>query len=156
MDTYDDNLNDLLNRVYRSLEKLEEDTLRCVKNISITMSELHMLEAIAQAGNGEPTSVSAISEFLGIRLPSATLSINRLIRKGYVTKERGSEDKRIVIVKLTRKGERVEHAHRYFHRNMIRSLTNELDAEEKAALEKSLIKLNAFMQKKIEKLEDKG
>ena len=156
MDAYDNNLNLLLNRVYSSLEKLEERTLQSVRNVSLSMSELHMLEAIALAGDGEPTSVSAISEYLDIRLPSATLSINRLIRKGYVTKERGTDDKRVVIVKLTRMGERVEHAHRYFHRNMVHAVSKELEPDEKAALEKGLTKLTAFLDKKIEKLEDKG
>jgi len=155
MDAYDDHLNELLNHVYGSLEKLEEDTLASVKSVSLSMSELHVLEAVALSGKDGVATISDISEYLDVRLPSATLSIKRLIKKGYVTKKKSETDKRVVRVSLTRIGEKVEHAHRYFHRNMVRAVTKDLEEDEKKALENGLTKLNDFLNRKIQKLEEK-
>ncbi|MFV0413144.1 MAG: MarR family winged helix-turn-helix transcriptional regulator [Oscillospiraceae bacterium] len=151
MTSLENNLNTLLVKVYRSLEKLEEEMLRASKNIHLTINEIHMLEAIEESSKEGSATISDISAYLDISLPSVTLAVNKLVRKGYVTKEKCGEDGRVVRVKLTREGHRAEHAHRYFHRAMVRSITQDLSEEERAALLMGVAKLDGFLEKNIQK-----
>ncbi|MFV0350876.1 MAG: MarR family winged helix-turn-helix transcriptional regulator [Oscillospiraceae bacterium] len=151
MNDLENNLNNLLVKVYRSLEKLESGMLRASKNINLSINEIHMLEAIEMSSQEGSASISDISAYLDISLPSVTLAVNKLVSKGYVTKERCGEDGRVVRVVLTREGHRAEHAHRYFHRSMVRSVTKELTETERNALLKGVQKLDDFLDRNIQK-----
>lgn len=152
MNTLETQLNDLLVKAYRSIEQIEEMSLRNTKGINLTISEIHLLEAVGPPIlNSEGKTVSEISDILGISLPSVTFAINKLVRKGYVTKQKSSLDGRLVYVTLTRAGQRAEHSHRYFHRSMIRSITSEMDENEKQALLQGVVKLNDFFDYSLEK-----
>ncbi len=152
--SFDTDLNDLLMKVYRSLEKLEEAMLKNSHNLPLTISEIHMLEAVAETAAEEDPTISDLSEYLDISLPSVTSTVNKLLHKGYVVKEKCSDDGRVVRVRLTRLGERAEHAHRYFHRTMARSLRQELTSEEETVLLKGVAKLNDFLNRNIQKYEN--
>ena len=49
-------------------------------------------------------------------------------------------------MQLTREGRRAETAHRYFHRQMARSVASIMDEGERAALIKGLSKLDSFLR----------
>lgn len=154
MDAFETMLNTQLLNVYRLIEKLEEEMLRASKNIPLSISELHLLEAVALEDKGGGATISEISVSLDISLPSVTLAVNKLVRKGYVTKEKCGSDGRVVRVRLTREGRRAEAAHRYFHRSMVRNVTQEMTAEEKDALTKGVGKLETFLERNIQKYEE--
>lgn len=151
MEALEISLNELLVKVYRSMEKLEEVMLRASKDFPLSISEVHMLEAVAAAGGDGDATISGISEYLDIRLPSVTAGVNKMVAKGYLTKEKCGNDARVVRVSLTRQGRRAERAHRYFHRGMVRSVMAELSDEEKTVLVKGVGKLSSFLDRNIEK-----
>jgi DNA-binding MarR family transcriptional regulator len=72
--------------------------------------------------------------------------MNSLEKKGYITRNRSTEDKRVVLVSLTEKGRRAFFHHRDFHRSMIRSAVKGLEEEERKALISCLQKLNTFFE----------
>ena len=121
----------MLTRVYRSIIKVEEQMLYELSSGKLTIGEMHLLESME------------------ITLPSVTAMAKRLERKGYVRRDRSSVDARRVHVALTEAGLRAEIAHRYFHRKMVRELTAELDAQEKAAILTGLEKMNGFIRRQI-------
>ena len=45
-----------------------------------------------------------------------TIAINHLVKKGYVERSRSEEDRRVVLVSLSEKGEKAYFHHRMFHR----------------------------------------
>ena len=47
-----------------------------------------------------------------------TVGVNKLVHKGFLVKEKGAEDGRMVFVKLTREGRKVSAGHRYFQSNL--------------------------------------
>lgn len=152
MNSFESHLNDLLVKAYRSIEIIEEDSLNKTKNLNLTISEIHLLEAVAQPSKGKQgKTVSEISEYLGITLPSVTSAINKLVKKGFLTKQKSETDGRVVYVNLTRAGQKAEHAHRYFHRNMVRAITKGMAENEKQALMQGISKLNEFFENSIEK-----
>ena len=93
MDAFAAELNTILVDTFRTIMKIEENTVRKMKNSDLTISEVHVLEAVGKSGN---PSVSDIAQELDISLPSVTVAINKLEKKGYVSKSRCAEDGRQV------------------------------------------------------------
>ena len=114
MKPLEEQLNDLIVDAYRSILKVEETILKRTDSIDLSINEMHMLEAVGK-GKNKPKTISEIAEDLGITLPSVTVAINKLVKKGYVEKLRGEEDARIVYVTLTKQGKKIDSVHRYFH-----------------------------------------
>ena len=148
MDPFLATLNEMFTTTYRSVLKVEEVMLRHLSNNSLTISEMHMLESIGKLG-GDGT-ITDIAQDLEITPPSVTMAVKRLEKKGYITKNRSSEDARRVRVCLTEAGRRAETAHRYFHRQMVRAVAGDLSQAEKDALLSGLEKMNEFMRQKVE------
>lgn len=135
--------------IYRDLEQLETQMLDGT-NLNLSISEIHMLEAVQRVSEGGGVTISKLSEHLGISLPSVTLSINKLEKKGYVTKQKHEKDGRVVLVEFTKQGRKAERAHRYFHRSMVREVTELMTDDEKDALMHGIAKLDTFLKSKIQ------
>jgi DNA-binding MarR family transcriptional regulator len=110
--------------------------------------KMHLIDAIGK-DEKNPKTISEIADILSITLPSVTVAINKLLKKGHVQKIKCSDDGRIVFVILTKKGKKMYAAHRYFHENMVRSLSKDLSLEEKDAMLKGVINLNAFLKRRL-------
>lgn len=148
-DEFSSELNDLLVGVFRSVMKLEELILESVSDqIDLSISELHMLDIISKGGDLGLT-ISDIAQKLEITLPSVTVAINKMVRKGYVQKLRSIKDGRVIHVVLTRQGKRINTAHRYFHEQMVRSVAGMIGDDEKKVLLVGMRNLNAFFNRKI-------
>ena len=75
-----------------------------------------------------------------------TIAINKLLKKGYVEKQKCEKDGRVVFVKLTRLGTKTNAAHQYFHQSMVRNIVKDLTTEEKDAMMKGISKLDSFFK----------
>ena len=148
MDAFEAALNTLLMDTYHSIMKVEEQMLQSSGQLDLSIGELHMIEFIAKDRERGKT-ISAIAEHQNLTLPSVTVAVNKLVKKGFVEKERCQEDARVVRVKVTRMGRKADSVHRYFHRQMIRSITKELTEEDRASLLVGISKLNTFFEKKL-------
>ena len=148
MDEFAVQLNHLLVDTFRCILKVEEQTLRGVGGMDLSISELHLIESVGK-GKDAGSTISGIAEDLDITLPSVTVAINKLAAKGFVEKVRGEADSRTVYVKLTHAGRKADAAHRYFHENMVRSVVSEMDEAEKKTLLKGTRKLNEFFRRKL-------
>lgn len=152
MNSLESQLNDLLVRAYRSIEIIEEVYLQSMQNLNLTISEIHLLEAVGpRVKDSCGKTVSEISDGLGISTPSGTLAINKLVKKGFLTKEKSETDGRVVYVNLTNMGKKAEHAHRYFHRSMVRNITQDMQEDEKQVLLRGICKMNRFFEDTIDK-----
>lgn len=149
MDAFAEELNILLTEAYHSILRIEEQMIRSAGKLDLTINEIHLIEAVARREGGQ--TISALSEELDISLPSVTVAINKLLGKGYVLKNRSKSDGRVVYVTLTHLGEKINLAHRYFHKKMVLAVAKELTDEEKAAMAKGIRRLNAFFEEKTEK-----
>ena len=81
MDNFSAQLNDLLVGAYHSIGKLEELSLKSVKSVDLSISELHLLEAIGK-GNAEGYTIGQLAQDMGITLPSVTVAIKKLEKEG--------------------------------------------------------------------------
>lgn len=149
MKEFDKELNTILVDTFKSILKVEEAALKRKELADLSINETHLLEAIGKSNEGR--TISDIAGELMITLPSVTVAINKLQQKGYVEKVKSPRDGRVVYVKLTRLGKKVDSVHRYFHEQMIRTISRQLDDEEKKVLYKGVKALNEFFNKMAER-----
>ena len=72
--------------------------------------------------------------------------MNSLVKKGYVLRERGKEDRRVVYISLTERGRAAYVHHARFHKAMIDCISDELTPEEMELLIKTLTNLNTWFR----------
>lgn len=143
MDTYE-TLNDVLVNLFRDVMDLEEHAIITQEYRDITNNDMHVIQAI---GIGEPKNMSAIAKTLSVTVGTLTIAMNSLVKKGYVTRERGKDDRRVVYISLSEKGRRAYYHHEEFHRQMIEEILKDLTEEETEALVRSLAKLNTWFRR---------
>ena len=152
IDLFTSELNELLTTTYRYIIKVEEASLKGSGRDPLSISEIHLLESVGK-GKEQGRTVTSIAQELGVTLPGVTMGINKLEKKGYVTRERGEGDKRMVLIKLTSAGRRAETAHRFFHRQMVLAVSHSIGEEERPALLKTLAALQGFLQERVAEIE---
>lgn len=142
MDHYE-TLNEVLVRLFRDILDIEEKVIETSEFKDITNNDMHVIEAI---GLGEPKNMTAIAKELSVTVGTLTIAMNSLVKKGYVERRRGEEDRRIVYISLSEKGRQVYEYHSDFHRKMIHSIISGLEEKESDALVCALTKLNAWFR----------
>lgn len=136
-------LNELLVSLFNHVLDTEAKAVITEEYRDITNNDMHIIEAI---GIHEPRNMSQIAKSLAVTVGTLTVNMNSLEKKGYIVRERSTEDKRVVLVTLTEKGRKAFFHHRDFHKAMIRSAIQGLDEDEMNALVNCLTKLNAFFE----------
>lgn len=143
MDTYA-TLNDALVKLFRDVMDLEEQAIITDEYQDITNNDMHVIQAI---GTGEPKNMSAIAKELSVTVGTLTIAMNSLVKKGYVTRERGKEDRRVVYISLSEKGKHAYEHHEKFHHDMIDAILEDLTPDETDSLVKALAKLNIWFRR---------
>jgi DNA-binding MarR family transcriptional regulator len=136
-------VNELLVEIFNRILAIEGESLK-QKDIKLSMSEVHVLEAVTKVD--EPTMTN-IAKKLGITVGSLTVSVNTLYQKGFLSRERDSEDRRKVVIGLLPKAEEVMEIHNDFHNDMINSIFLDLKIEEDELLISTLEKLSSYFKK---------
>ena len=143
MDTYAA-LYDVLVNLFRDLMELEAQAIITQEYQDITNNDMHVIEAI---GVGEPKNMSTIAKLLSVTVGTLTIAMNSLVKKGYVIRERGKEDRRVVYISLSEKGLRAYRHHEEFHRQMIEAVLENLTEDETESLVKALAKLERWFRR---------
>lgn len=138
-------LNELLVNLFNHVLDVEADAVITEEFKDITNNDMHIIEAI---GIKEPRNMSQIAKALSVTTGTLTINMNSLEKKGYIVRERSTEDKRVVYILLTEKGRKAFFHHRNFHKDMIRSAVKGLDEAEMNALINCLSKLTAYFASK--------
>lgn len=136
-------LNDVLVKLFRDINTLEERAIRIEEYRDVTANDMHVIEAIGPEGTKNMTSVARELE---VTTGTLTISVNSLVKKGYVNRTRSEEDRRVVLISLSDRGQKAYLHHRKFHEEMIDAVLRELTEEEQCALEKALSKLTRFFR----------
>lgn len=142
VDTYK-TINSILVHLFNEIWELEEKAIITDEFKDISNNDMHIIEAI---GIGGYNTMSVIAKKLNITAGSLTTSMNSLVNKKYVTRERSEEDRRVVFIQLTEKGERAYRHHEEFHKKMTEAVMNELEEEEVPVLLKTLNGLSGFFK----------
>ena len=142
MDTYK-TLNEVLVNLFRDVMDIEQKAIITEEFQDISNNDMHIIEAI---GMNEPKNMSTIAREISVTVGTLTIAMNSLVKKGYVLRERGKEDRRVVYISLTERGRAAYVHHARFHKAMIDSISDELTSEEMELLIKTLTKLNKWFR----------
>lgn len=138
-------LNEILVRLFRDIMDIEEKAIITKEFKDLTNNDMHVIEAI---GINEPKNMTAIAKELSVTVGTLTIAMNSLVKKGYVIRERGKEDRRVVFISLSEKGRGAYEHHAEFHHEMIEGISEELSEEELKILVQALTKLDRWFRKK--------
>ena len=105
----------ILVKLFNDILDYEESVLRASEFKDLTNNDIHVIRAI---GMNEKKNMSMIAKELAVTIGTLTISINSLVRKGYVIKERSEKDQ------------------------MVNSMLEDLEDNEMDILMKSLLKVN--------------
>lgn len=134
-------INDTLVSLINEIWRLEEKAIITEEFKDISNNDMHVIEAV---GLGEGGNMSSIAKKLNVTVGTLTTAMNNLVNKKYVTRERSEKDRRVVYVKLTKRGENAYHHHADYHRQMTEAIIEKLSEEELPALIKTLDALSEF------------
>ena len=138
-------INELLVQLFNDVLQIEESSLKSGEISDLSITEIHTIEAI---GMYTEKTMSEVAQSLKITVGTLTTAINKLIKKQYVERKRIEEDRRVVLIKLTKRGKLAYRLHDKFHKDMINTAIEGLDEKEEEILISSLNKLNKFFKKK--------
>ena len=141
----EDVLNMLLVKLFNDILKIEGAAIKQGEFSDLSVTETHIIEAI---GKDREMTMTEVANDLEITVGTLTTAINRLIKKEYVERRRIEEDRRVVLIKLTSKGEKAFDSHAQFHDDMIKGIIKELPESEEAVLIASLKKMTNFFEEK--------
>ena len=126
--------------IYESLMQMAEN-LPLFKMLSfknsmlrgLTMTEIHTIAIIGKLGSPR---MSELAERGRVTQGTMTGMVDKLVGKGYVKRTRAAEDRRVVRVKLTARGRRVDKLHEQHHAELIAKIAGALtDSEQRQMLE---------------------
>ena len=136
-------LNEVLVRLFRDIITIEERVIKTGEYKELTVNDMHVIEAIDIA---EAKNMTTVAKALSVTTGTLTISVNGLVKKGYVERTRSEEDRRVVLISLTEKGRKAYAQHQRFHQNMIDAIIEGLSEEEQLVLEHALQNLNQYFR----------
>ena len=135
-------LNGYLVSIFNEVLTIEEESLRKSDFSDLSIKEMHTIEAIGLSGE---LSSNQVAKKLQVTAGTLSISIQNLVKKDYVERIRLEKDRRVVRLKLTKRGKLLYRLHRKFHMNMVKSTIEDFDPEEAEVLVKGLKNLHGFL-----------
>ena len=135
-------INAFLVEAFNRILRREQRALRQGAWSELSLSELHVLEAIGMSA--WERSMKDVAESLEVTTGTKTVAICTLERKGYVARRRDTQDKRRVLLSLTDRGRQAFQWHAQFHHDMVAAIVSHLSEQETAALVRALAAVNTY------------
>lgn len=135
-------VNTFLVDIFGQINKLEQRALATGLNDDVSITEMHIMEKIGEAGSSRMTD---IARALDVTLATLTVACDRMQKKDLIERTRAEKDRRVVMVSLTAKGQAAWQYHEKFHHDLIDAALVGLSEEEQKALSRALEKLGEFL-----------
>ena len=136
----------ILVKLFNDILEYQESALSTTEFKDLTQNDIHVINVI---GRDTQKNMSMIARELAITIGTLTISMNSLVRKGYVIKERSEKDKRVVLVSLSQKGEKAFLKYQEYYDDMVNSMLENLDDAEMDILMSALRKINVWVKKRL-------
>ena len=147
--THWEKLNDFLVSCFYSILWAEEKALGPVSNNTLSIKEIHVIDAVCKAKTKNKNTFSHIANILNITLGTLTTSFARLQRKGYLAKRQDATDKRVYFIEPTELGIFINKKHDEFHKKMVEGIIELLPEKELDNLVSSLGVLETFFRQQM-------
>ena len=115
MDQAYEMFHEVLVKLFNDIMNIEAKAIITPEFRDITNNDMHIIEAIGEDSGARMTD---IARKLNITVGSLTTSMNSLVNKGYVSRKRSENDRRVVNIYLRDKGLEAYEHHKQFHKEM--------------------------------------
>jgi DNA-binding MarR family transcriptional regulator len=96
-----------------------------VQDCDCTVSESHAIEVLGMYGK---LNMKTLATKLGVTTGTVTVTVDRLETKGYAQREKIAEDRRVYIISLTPKGDKIYKEHYNHHMVLTEAIFGLLDS----------------------------
>ena len=122
---------------------------------SVTGQQLsdHQASILDHLDEVEPTSLMELARHLGVTASTMSLTIDRLVRGGYVSRQRAAQDGRVVALRLTQAGLRIRREKSVLDPALVKSMLARLTADE---LERALQGLELLAWASADQMESRS
>ncbi len=144
-------LSERLVKIFDNVLLTEEMALSKGYFSDLSNSEMHTLDAI---GPYEARTMTQTAADLGITTGTLTVAIDKLVKKGYVERNRDSEDRRIVRISLTRQGKLACRIHQKFHMVLAKRILEPYTEEEQDKLLQMVQEIDEFIASQLKRYTD--
>lgn len=151
MNTAEHDFAESLLHIFDNVLITEEKALSKGYFADLSIAELHTLDAI---GPYEARAMSETASRLGITTGTLTVAVDRLVKKGYVDRNRDTKDRRVVRVHLTRRGKLAFRMHTKFHALLVRRIMEPLNSEQQEILTKMIRNIDQYVSEQYHKYSD--
>jgi len=117
-----------------------------------TLSD-HQASILDHLDEVEPTSLMVLARHLGVTPSTMSITVDRLVRGGYVSRGRAAGDGRVVALRLTEAGVRIRREKSVLDPALVRSMLSRLTPEE---LERALNGLGILARAAAEQMESRS
>jgi DNA-binding MarR family transcriptional regulator len=143
-------VGDLVRQLYDHIGRIENKRYLYKDLKELTLIEINTIITI---GLGEMKSMSQIANSLGVTLGTPTVTIDRLIKKGYAERIRDIGDRRQVFIKLSEKGRSVYDSVIDLKKKVTERVIGALDEEERKMMLQVLSKINSRFEELFSDIE---
>ena len=147
----EDIMAEYLVRIFENVLLTEEKSLSQGYFSDLSIAEMHTLTAI---GPYEAKTMSNTAAELGITTGTLTVSIDRLVKKGYVIRKRDEKDKRVVRISLTRNGKLACRMHSKFHRVLAKRILEPYEADDRSKLIKLVEEIDTYIADQLRRYDE--
>lgn len=137
------NIGDLFFEFQSKIQFFERKFLKEFGIVDVTPNEVKVLYII---GLSNIKSMSEIANKLRITQGTLSITVNSLVKKGYVIRTRNKQDRRVIILYLTKKSLNVIKHYGMFYYSLIHELINIIDVDKALVLHEILEKLNQIIE----------
>ena len=113
---------------------------------NLSLAEMHTLDAI---GPYDSKTMTQTAQILGITVGTLTVSVDRLVKKGFVERHRDETDKRVVRISLTRDGKLAARMHGKFHKVLAKHILEPYDEKEQDMLLGLVEEVNDYLSTQV-------
>jgi DNA-binding MarR family transcriptional regulator len=137
-------IEQMIRTLVKNYERCEQ---MCLAQQGVTVAQAYTLLTLPQAGQ---ITMNELSAKMGLASSTMTRMIDQLVTKGLVQRQHDEEDRRVVWVKLTAKGQRVQHTLDRAQRELFEGSLNQISEEERARILHALKSLNDLFERGLE------
>ncbi len=143
----------MLNTVNMVVKTEEAVMRRTSVNNDLSVAEIHTLVAV---GRHQPKTMGDIASELLINVSTLSIAIKKLEKKGFVRRLRTVEDRRVVRIELTERGDEALAYHEKFYLDLAEEAMANMDEAEKKAHLKLMERLMQFFENKLLELDEES
>ena len=97
----------------------------------------------------EPTPLSQLATHMGVTVSTMSIAVDRLVRQGYVVRDRAESDARVRHVRLTPAGERLRTAQKVLASRLVRAMLTRLSPSDRRTALRGLELLGAAAREQV-------